>query len=98
MRDAVLRIAALFSYCGGPLFISGVLKPLIKVGSAFWITLLPVGFMVLGALCLHEDARNRWSFAAVWVGRQGLYIVLGMQVYAVWCVVDGVRVPDQSLH
>ncbi len=37
MREAVLRIAAQFSYCGGPLFISDVLKPRLNVGPAFLI-------------------------------------------------------------
>lgn len=98
MRDAVLRIAALFSYCGGPLFISGVLKPRVSGVPGFLLTFLPVGLMVVGALCLDDDTRSRWSFAAVWAGRQGLYVVLGMHAYALWCFVDGVRVPDQSLH
>ena len=68
MREAVLKIAALFSYCGGPLFIADVLKPRLKLGLAFLITFLPVGLMVLGAPCLDGDTRNRWSFASS-VGR-----------------------------
>jgi hypothetical protein len=94
---AVLKIAALFSYCGGPLFIGELLKPHIGVKPTFLVTFLPVGVMVLGALCL-DDARNRWSNAAVWAGRQGLYIVLGMHLYALWYLVNGIRVPDQSLY
>lgn len=98
MNEAVLKIAALFSYCGGPLFIADVWKPRLNGVPAFLITFLPVGFMVIGALFLNDATHDRTSFAAVWAGRQGLYIVLGMHVYALWCFVDGVRVPDQSLH
>jgi len=98
MRDAVLRIAALFSYYGGPLFIADVLKSRFNFNLVFLMTFLPVGFMVIGALCLDDDTRSRWSFGAVWAGRQSLYIVLGMHFYALWCYMDGVRVPDQSLH
>lgn len=98
MREALVRIAALFSYCGGPLFIADFLKPRLSGGLAFLITFLPVGFMVLGAFFLDDGTRDRWSLAAVWAGRQGLYLALGMHVYAAWCFVDGVRVPDQSLH
>ena len=97
MREAVLKITALFSYCGGPLFIGELLKPRLGVGPAFLITFLPVGLMVLGALCL-DDTRNRWSIAAVWAGRQGLYVVAAMHLYALWRFVDGVRMPDQSLY
>ena len=97
MKDAVLKIAALFSYCGGPLFIADLLKPGLGTGLPFFITFLPVGLMVLGALCL-DETQNRWSFMAVTAGRQSVYIVFGMHLYALWCFVDGVRVPDQRLH
>ena len=97
MREAVLKIAALFSYCGGPLFVGELLKRRIGQGPAFLITFLPVGLMVIGALCL-DDTRNRWSSAAVWAGRLGLYIVMGMHLYALWCFVDGTRTLDQSLY
>src|SRR5262245_57009707 len=97
LREIVLKVAALFSYCGGPLFIIDLLKPRPDVGT-FVISFLPVGLMVVGALCLHDDTHSRWSHAAVWVGRQSLYVVLGMHAYAVWRFAHGVRVPDQSLH
>ena len=98
MREAALKIAALFSYCGGPLFIADLLKPRFKFGWVFLMTLLPVALMVFGAFCLDFDTRSRTSFAIVRAGRLGLYAVLGMNVYTVWCFMNGVRVPDQSLH
>jgi len=98
MREAVLKIAALFSYCGGPLFIADALKPQLDGGLAFLMTFLPVGLMVVGAFFLYDDPRDRFSFTVVRAGRQGLYIVLAMHAYALWCFADGVRVLDQSLH
>ena len=98
MREALLKISALFSYCGGPLFIADLLKPRLGVYLPFVITFLPVGLMVLGALCLDFETRDRWSLAAVRAGRRSLYIVLGMHFYALWCFACGTRVPDQSLH
>jgi len=98
MREAVLKIAALFSYCGGPLFIADILKPRLNMSLVFSITFFPVLLMVLGALCLDDRTRGRWSSRAVRGGRVGLFIVLGMNVYAIGRFVDGVRVPDQSLH
>jgi hypothetical protein len=97
MRVAVLKITALFSYCGGPLFIAELLKPRLGVWPAFLITFLPVGLMVIGALGLDEP-RDRWSIAAVRAGRKGLYIVLGMHFYALWCFLEGTRVSEQSLY
>lgn len=99
MREALLKIPALLSYCGGPLFIASILKPRFAGPTIFLMTFLPVIFMLVGAFFLYDyDTRDRWSFAAVWAGRQGLYIVLGMHVYALWCFAGGVRVPDQRLH
>jgi hypothetical protein len=98
MRDALLKITAIFAYCGGPLFVADLLKPRLGVGPAFWITFPPVGLMVIGALLLDDDTRSRWAFAAVWAGRQCLYIVLGMHLYAIWCFAHGTRGPDQRLH
>jgi hypothetical protein len=99
MRETLLRLAALFSYCGGPLFIADVLKRRFGPGpAAFVITFLPVGAMVVGALCLGDDTGSRLSRAMVWVGRQGLSIALGMHAYAIWCFTHGVRTPDLILH
>lgn len=97
MRVAALKLAAIFSYCGGPLFLCDLLKPSLTVALAFSITFLPVLLMVLGAFCL-EDARSRWTRAGLRAGRLGVYAVLTMNVYAVWCFAHGVRVPDQTLH
>jgi hypothetical protein len=96
--EAMLKIAALFTYCGGPLLVAGVLKPRLNGTPAFLITFLPVGLMVVGALCLYDDTRSRWSSAAVRAGRLGLYVALGMHAYAVWRFAHGHHVPDQSLH
>jgi hypothetical protein len=98
IREVLLRIAALFSYCGGPLFIADLLKPRMSAGMAFLITFPPVLLMVLGALLMDDDLRSRWASTAVRAGRLGLYIVLGTHAYALWCFVRGVRMPDQVLH
>jgi len=52
LREAVPRIAALFSYCGGPLFIADQLKPHFDSVAVFLVTFLPVGLMVIGAFFL----------------------------------------------
>jgi hypothetical protein len=98
MREGVLKLAALFSYCGGPLFVADVLKPRVGVMPAFLITFLPVGLMLAAAFFLDDDTGDRMSSAIVWAGRLSLTIVLGTHLYALWCFVSGVRVPDQSLH
>ena len=98
IKEITLKLAALFSYCGGPLFIADVLKPHLPAGLPFLITFAPVGLMVIGALSLDDATHGRWSRGAVWAGRQGLYVVLVAHVCALWCFAEGVRVPDQGLH
>jgi len=98
MMEAAVRIAALFSYCGGPLFIADALRARLDAGLACLITFLPVGLMVVGSFFLYDDPRDRLSYALVRAGRQGLYIVLAMHVYALSRFMDGVRVPEQYLH
>src|SRR5262249_53539490 len=97
MKEAVLKLTALFSFCGGPLFVAELLKPRIGTGQGFVITFLPVGMMVIGTLCL-EDNRSRWTIAVVRTGLLGLVIVMGMHLYALWCFANGVRIAEQYLY
>jgi len=97
MNVAALKIGSLFSFCGGPLFICDLLKPRIGTLPAFLITFLPVGLMVVAALFM-DDVHSRWLFPLVRAGRLGVFVVLGMHVYAIACFAGGVRVPDQVLH
>lgn len=98
MKVSLLKIAALFSYCGGPLFIADMLKRRHDSGWNFVITFAPVLLMVFGAFCVDDTLRSRGSAWCVWAGLQGLYVVAAMNVYMLWRFSDGVRVPDQSLH
>jgi len=97
VKELAVKLAALFSYCGGPLYVADLLKPRIGTESAFLITFLPVGIMVLGAFFM-DDAGSRWLHPVVRAGRLALYVVLAMNMYAIWCFALGVRTPDQVLH
>ena len=95
LRVAFLKIAALFSFCGGPLLVSERLKPHFGSQIAFLVTFVPVGLMLFGALFLEDDIGDRVARVAVWSGRQALYVVVAMHAYAVWCFAHGLRVPEQ---
>ena len=98
-RHTLLKLAALFSYCGGPLFISNDLKQRFEGSlTGFWLTFPPVGFMIIGALCLGDSPTSRWARAMVWAGKVGLFLALGMHAYAVWCFAHGEHPFNQSLH
>lgn len=98
IKEGALKITALFSYCGGPLFIAELLKPRFDKVVVFLITFFPVGLMVLGALLMEDDTASRWSAAFVRAGRWGLYVVLGMHAYALACFINGTRISEQGLY
>lgn len=98
IKEGVLKITALFSYCGGPLFIAELLKPHFDKVVVFLVTFFPVLLMVLGALLMEDDTASRWSAAFVRAGRWGLYMVLVMHAYALACFLSGTRASEQGLY
>jgi len=98
IKEGVLKITALFSYCGGPLFIAELLKPRFDKVMVFLVTFFPVLLMILGALLMDDDTASRWSAAFVRAGRWGLYVVLIMHAYALACFINGMRVSEQGLY
>jgi hypothetical protein len=99
MRETFLKLAALLSYCGGPLFVADLLKPRFGMGPAvFLATFLPIGMMLMGAFYVDDRDGSGVTAAFVRLGVLGLVITLGMHVYALGCFVQGLRVPDQGLH
>jgi hypothetical protein len=95
---AFLKIAALFSFCGGPLLVSHQLKPRFGTHVAYLVTIAPVVVMLFGAFFLEDDVEDRIARAAVWWGRQGLYVVLAMDAYAMWWFAHGLHVSEQWLY
>jgi len=95
---AFLKIAALFSFCGGPLLVSDHLKPRFGTPVAFLVTVAPVLVMLFGALFLEDRVEDRIAGAAVWWGRQGLYVALAMHAYATWWFAHGHHVSEQWLY
>ena len=98
MKELALKLAALFSFCGGPLFVSDLLKPRVGTPAAFWITFAPVGLMLVGAMHLGYLPGDRWAAAAVSLGRQGVYVVLGMHAYTLARFASGTRVAEPWLY
>ncbi len=98
LNTVFLKIAALFSFCGGPLLISEQLKPRFGTQGAFLVTVAPVLVMLVGALFLEDGVEDRIARAAVWWGRQALYVVLVMHGYAIWWFARGLVVSEQWLY
>jgi hypothetical protein len=97
VREIAFKLAALFSFCGGPLYVSDLLKPQLGSLPAFLITFVPVGLMLMGSFFL-DDVRSRLSMVFVQGGRLGLYLALGMHLYALWRFAQGARVAEIWLY
>ena len=98
LSTAFVKIAAVFSFCGGPLLVCAQLKPRFGTHVAFLVTITPVLAMVIGSLFLEDDVEDRIARAAVWWGRQGLYVVLAMHGYAIWEFLHGLDVAEPWLY
>jgi drug/metabolite transporter (DMT)-like permease len=98
LSAALVKIAALFSFCGGPLLISQQLKPRFGTQAAFLVTMAPVLVMLIGTLFLEDDVEDRIARAAVWWGRRGLYVVLAMHGYAIWWFAHGHHISEEWLY
>ena len=97
MKETLLKLSALFSYCGGPLFVADLLKPRLGKGPAFLITFLPVGFMLMGSFFL-EDRPDRLMRGAVRAGLLGMYMALAMHAYTLWRLLAGVHIAEPWLY
>jgi hypothetical protein len=95
---ALVKIAALFSFCGGPLLVSAQLKPRFGTRGAFLVTIAPVLVMFIGTMFLEDGVEDRLARAAVWWGRVGLYVVLAMHAYAIWWFARGFHISEPWLY
>lgn len=79
----LLKLAALFAFCGGPLVLADALKTQMDKNVAFAIAFLPTLGLIFGVWSLWEPAPNRWDNAMVTVGALAAVALLGTNVYAV---------------
>jgi hypothetical protein len=93
-----LKLAALGSYCGGPLLLCDRLKPHLGTLLAFLVTFIPVGFMLFASFFLEDDLKDRMARFIVMLGRQALYLVLAMHAYALWCFLNGFHAAEPYLY
>jgi len=98
MTTLVIKIAGLLSACGGPMLVMDRLKGRLGMLAAFLIGFLPIALMIVGAFHLTSAATDRWARRAVELGRFGMYLMVGMQLYGIWVILGGLRSPAQSLY
>ena len=93
----LLKLAALFSFCGGPLVVADSLKTHMHKDLAFAIAFLPTLGLIFGIWSLWQPAPNRWDNAMVILGALAALALVGMNVYAVHELMNGAERADGGL-
>jgi len=82
-RLLLLKLAALFSFCGGPLVLADLLKVHIDKDVAFVIAFLPSAALIFGVYSLWRTKQDRWDKAMVSFGCVGAIALLAMNMFAI---------------
>ena len=93
----LLKLAALFSFCGGPLVVADSLKTQMDKDAAFAIAFVPIVGLIFGAYSLWESLPDRWDNAMVILGALSALALLGMNMFAVLDLIDDPERADAGL-
>lgn len=93
----LLKIAALFSYCGGPLLFSSHLKPWLGDMGAFIATFSPIVLVLLGALALRDRDNDRWGVLSIRAGQIGAAALAVINIVALFVLWRGPASADAGL-
>jgi hypothetical protein len=94
----VLKIASLFSFCGGPLIFCDWLKPRLGQPLALGLAFAPVALLLYGLLALRDGARDSWDRVGIQGGRAGAWVLLLLNGIAAPRWLTTTRDPDATLH
>jgi hypothetical protein len=92
-RLLLLKLAALFAFCGGPLVVSDLLKAHLHKDVAFAIAFAPSVALIFGVYSLWESKPDRWDTAMVLFGAVGAAVLVAMNVLAISELID---TPDRA--
>lgn len=81
MAHLVLKLLALWSFTGGPLWLADELKPRFGTPISFSIAFAPIALMLFGSL-VFEDEPTSLTRAVVLAGAGGAFALLGMDALA----------------
>jgi hypothetical protein len=97
-RLLVFKLAAIASFCGGPLLLHEVTEPHDREWLAFLLTFLPVALMAWGTLALDSSVFSRWEGLNVAVGLVGALASMPLHLFAAWYLAAHPLTPDRALY
>lgn len=92
-----VKIGALLSFCGGPLYVMDVLKPTLGTDLAFAVGFAPLAVMIFGTLAAVEDEAEGFSLFVVRAGGIAAGIIVLESIATVWALVSGLVRADAGL-
>jgi hypothetical protein len=92
-----LKIGALLSFCGGPLYVTDLLKPSLGNPGAFVAGFSPVALMIFGVFSLVEDEPSAFSRVVASAGAVASLVVMVESVVAAVRVLGGEERADAGL-
>lgn len=93
----LLKLAALFSFCGGPLVLADSLKTQMDKDAAIAIAFVPTVGLIFGVYSLWTPVPDRWDNAMVKFGAFAAVALVGMNVFAVLELINGPERADAGL-
>jgi drug/metabolite transporter (DMT)-like permease len=82
-RLLLLKIFALFSFCGGPLAFADSLKRHMDKDLAFAISFAPTAALIFGVYSLWSTERDRWDKIMVSLGVLGTLALIATNIFAI---------------
>jgi len=97
-RLGAIKLAALLSFCGGPMLAHELTKPHAHPFLAFLLAFLPVGLMAWGAVSLEAGDFTRPERIYVALGVLGAVATFFLNVFGAWHLLGHPRAPDDTLY
>ena len=95
MQRFAIKLALLLSFCGGPLFITDLLKPSLGQVAAFVATMAPVA--IAGFCWLSLGERDPWGKVAAVAGALAVAALTIMNGFTIWQIATGRGYSDRNL-
>jgi len=93
----LIKIAGLLSFCGGPLFVADMLKPVLGDAGAFAVGFAPVAIAVACSFSLWEDHPWSWGKWGAVAGSISMAAISAMNVFAISRFMVTPPAPDRGL-